>query len=264
MALVATVAFTDYSHSVSTALDLIAAPQLLPQHGLIVIKPNLTNTSAPPVTTDVRLAEALLLYCREHSAAQIIIAEGSGGCDTAQSYHANGYDDLAREHDVQLVDLNTAELVCLRRNDTLTRKKFYLAKLLLDAFVISAPVLKDHSMTTMTAALKNMFGIAPACHYKMVWNKAKLHWPSTHKSVVDVCLYKKPELSVIDASVAMIGQHLNGRPKKLGRILAGADPVATDATAAALLGHTPEKIKYLQLAHGRLGSLHDIQLVGNE
>jgi hypothetical protein len=41
---------------------------------------------------------------------------------------------------------------------------------------------------------------SPGTFYAGSWNKSKLHSPSTDKSVVDVCLYKKPNLSVVDAS----------------------------------------------------------------
>ena len=108
--------------------------------------------------------------------------------------------------------------------------------------------------------MKNMFGLAPAPFYRGGWNKSKLHSPSTHKSVVDVCLYKKPGLSVVDASVALSGSHLSGRHKKIGLILAGFDPVAVDAVGSELLGHNPKRIQYLTLADGLLGSLEDIEI----
>jgi uncharacterized protein (DUF362 family) len=123
----------------------------------------------------------------------------------------------------------------------------------IDAYVISVPVLKDHSFTVTTIAMKNMFGIAPAPYYSGSWNKSKLHRPSTHKSVFDICLYKKPDLCVVDASVALAGMHLSGTEKKLGLVLAGFDPVAVDAEGSRLMGHNPNRIEYLKLANGVFG-----------
>ncbi len=91
--------------------------------------------------------------------------------------------------------------------------------------------------------------------------KPKLHQPSTDDSVVDVCLYKKPDLSVVDASVALTGGHLAGKKKNVGLILAGFDPVAVDAVGSRLLGHEPEWVHYLTLAEGRLGSMHNIEIL---
>ncbi len=50
--------FTHYPASIARALDPINATGALPQDGLIIIKPNLANSSPPAVTTSVEVAEA--------------------------------------------------------------------------------------------------------------------------------------------------------------------------------------------------------------
>ena len=140
-------------------------------------------------------------------------------------------------------------------------KEFHMPKIVPDSFIISLPILKDHCFTKTTVAMKNMFGIAPEPFYRGSWNKSKLHSPSTHKSVVDLCLYKKPDLCLVDAVVALKGMHLSGDPVNLGLILAGFDPVATDAIASELLGHNRKKIEYLRLADGLLGNINDIEIL---
>ncbi len=255
---VAKVKFTDYDSSVAKALDLIEAAGKLPQDGLIIIKPNLTNADGPPVTTNVSAAEAVYKYCRNHSTAEVAIGEGCGNGVTQDTFEANGYSELARRCGIRLIDFNEAKAVKLRHPDTLQLKEFYIPEICCDAFIISLPVLKDHCFTVTTIAMKNMFGLAPAPYYRGSWNKSKLHSPSTHKSVVDVCLYKRPDLCVVDASVALAGMHLSGTPKRLGLILASFDPVAVDAVGSRLLGHNPAKIKYLALANGVLGDMENI------
>jgi uncharacterized protein (DUF362 family) len=255
------VRFTNYEASVAKVLDLVDAAASLPQTGLIIIKPNLTNTNGPPVTTNVGAAEAVYKYCKAHTKAQIAIGEGCGEGVTADAFEANGYSELADRYGIRLIDFNQEQAVLLRNENALQLKEFHVPEIAMDAFVISLPVLKDHSFTTTTVAMKNMFGIAPAPFYRGSWNKSKLHSPSTHKSVVDVCLYKKPDLCVVDAAVALTGTHISGRPKKLGLILAGFDPVAVDAVASEMLGHNPRKIQYLTLADGRLGNLDHIDIL---
>ncbi len=257
MSSVAKVKFTDYDSSVTEALDEIGAGRHLPDDRMIVIKPNLTNVDKPPVTTNVGIVEAIYKYCRSRTNANIVIGEGCGDGKTADTYQANGYTELAERHGIRLIDFNTEKAVKLERDDTLQLKHFYFPEILRDAFVISVPVLKDHCFTVTTIAMKNMFGVAPAPYYKGSWNKSGLHSPNTHRSVVDVCLYKKPELSVVDASVALAGMHLAGTEKKLGLILAGFDPVAVDTVGSRLMGHDPTQIEYLTLADGMLGSMEE-------
>jgi len=106
-----------------------------------------------------------------------------------------------------------------------------------------------------------MFGIAPGKFYSGGWNKAKLHSPSTDKSVVDICRYKKPDLSVVDASVALSGMHLSGTPNKLGLILASFDPVAVDTVGSKLMGHDPKKLPYLTLSNNLHGQMENVEIV---
>jgi uncharacterized protein (DUF362 family) len=259
MSRVARVTFTSYHESIYQALDRIDAGDRLPHNGLIIIKPNLTNSSPPPITTSIEAAQAVYRYCSAHSNAEIMIGEGSGSGRTTDVFDRLGYTELARSNGIELIDFNSIKSVLIHRKDTLNLREFHLPEILKEAFVISVPVLKDHCFTITTIAMKNMFGIAPAPFYAGSWNKSKLHSPSTQRSVVDVCLYKKPSLSVIDASTALSGGHLWGTEKKIGFILASFDPVAADAAGSKLLGHDPNKIEYLKLSNGKLGSMESIE-----
>jgi len=261
MSKVAKVRFTDYPAAVAAALDAVGAAERLPDDGLIIIKPNLTNADPPPVTTPVAAAEAVLDYCQAHCTADVAIGEGSGSGVTADAFAANGYADLARRRGLRLIDFNVEPALTLRRDDTFVLREFHLPEVARDAFIISLPVLKDHSFTGTTVAMKNMFGLAPAPFYEGSWNKSKLHSPSTDKSTVDICLYKRPGLCVVDAVTALTGMHLAGTPRRIGLILASFDPVAVDAVASELLGHDPRDLKYLTLADGRLGSLDGIDII---
>ena len=261
MSEVSQVRFVDYAGSIAKALELIGAKDRLPHSGLIIIKPNLTNADKPPVTTAVAAAEAVYEYCRAHSGAEIAIGEGCGSGLTRDTFEANGYAALASKHGIRLIDFNQEPAVTLNHPDALQLKEFHLPQVARDAFIISLPVLKDHSFTKTTISMKNMFGLAPAPYYKGSWNKSKLHSPSTHRSVFDVCLYKRPDLCVVDASVALTGMHLSGTSRKLGLILAGFDPVAGDAAGSRLLGHDPGRIEYLKLAQGVLGDMTNTRVL---
>ncbi len=261
MSVVAKIKFLNYRQSITKALDAIAADKILPKKGLIIIKPNLTNSSPPPVTTNVAAAEAVYNYCKARTNAEVAVGEGCGQGQTADVFKALGYTDMADRHGIRLIDFNTTETTLVKDDNALQLKSFHIPAMVPDAFVISLPVLKDHSFTTTTIAMKNMFGIAPAPFYAGSWNKSKLHSPSTHQSVVDICRYKKPDLCVVDASVALKGMHLAGTAVKLGLVLAGRDPVAVDAVGSRLLGRNPARLKYLALSEGLHGSMNNIRVV---
>ena len=106
MSVVAKIKFIDYKTSVSKALDLIKVAGKLPQTGLVIIKPNLTNANPPPVTTNVKAVEAVYKYSKSHSSATIAIGEGCGDGTTIDTFKANGYTDLAERHGIRLIDFN--------------------------------------------------------------------------------------------------------------------------------------------------------------
>ncbi len=261
MSTVAVVEFKDYSQSVPVALELAGANKILPKTGTIILKPNLTNSSPPPVTTSPKMVEAVYNYCKQKTKAKIIIGEGSGKGETFDVFEKLGYYTLAKKYKIELVDFNEADAVLLKNKNALQLRQLYLPKIVLDAFIISIPVLKDHSFTGTTVAMKNMFGLAPGKYYKGNWNKSKLHSPSTDKSVVDICTYKRPGFCIVDASVALAGTHLSGTEKKISKIIAGADCVAVDSAASKMLGHKPENLEYLVMADGLLGDMKNINII---
>jgi uncharacterized protein (DUF362 family) len=56
--------------------------------------------------------------------------------------------------------------------------------------------------------------------------------------------------------------HLAGNPVRLNTILASYDPVAIDAVGSEMMGHNPQRLEYLRLANGKLGSMDAIEVVG--
>ncbi|GAG42540.1 unnamed protein product, partial [marine sediment metagenome] len=129
MSKVAKVKFIDYHRSVTKALDLIGAASGLPDKGLIIIKPNLTNADGPPVTTNVAAAEAVYKYCKAHCRAEIIIGDGCGNGTTEESYRANGYKKLAKKYGIRLIDFNQEKTVLVKNDDALQLKEFHIPEI---------------------------------------------------------------------------------------------------------------------------------------
>ncbi|MCP4642952.1 MAG: DUF362 domain-containing protein [bacterium] len=256
---VAIVAFESYARSVPEALDCIDAAETLARQERIILKPNLVNADPHPVTTPAACCEAVLDYCRAHSDADVAIAEGSGGIDTADAYDQLGYGDLACRKDVRLIDLDQEPTVRLEDPSHKLLREFYLPECLQDAFVVSIPVLKAHSMSEVTLTMKNLFGIAPAGRYAGPgFRKAKLHGRNNgelHRYVFELNRFRAPDLSLIDASIGMAEAHLWGPPcdPPVSKLVAGHDPVAVDAAGARLLGVDWRDVGHIALADGVLG-----------
>jgi len=216
-----------------------------PRRKKVVLKPNLINSEPPPTTTPVETVEALVeRYLGK--GCEVVVAEGSGWSDTLDAYRKLGYLRLERRYGVKLVDLNNDSFEVVRDGGALFLKGFELPSTLKGAYVVSVPILKEHSITRVSLSLKNMLG-ATLGEGAKVAKKGRFH-KSLDESIIDVNLYLKPSLAVIDGRVAGVGGELKAKPKKLGVTIFSEDLVAADAVGATYLGVDPSSIRHLILA----------------
>jgi uncharacterized protein (DUF362 family) len=255
----ATENYLSYDKTIPALLQAIGAPEILALQSRILIKPNLVNDSPPPVTLPVAACAALIDACRRWSTAEIVIAEGTGDrhLTTSDVFRIHGYDRLAETEGVELVDLNIAELVELRDPHCRVFPSFMMPRLVMKSFLISAAVLKAHSLAAVTLSMKNMIGLAPPAYYQRGghWKKSAFH-QQMQTSVFELNRYRKPDLAFIDASIGLAEHHLGGPccDPPVNRLLAGFDPVAVDAAGAQLLGIPWQQVGHIKMADGVLGN----------
>ncbi len=233
----------------------------------VLIKPNLVEAIAPPVTTPVELVRAVVEYIEEKAPhVEIIIGEGTGAADyeTERCFETLGYSRLAREKGIWLIDLNRVPLVKLSDRRFSRWPELYLPQVVLDSFLISVPVLKAHSLSEVTLAMKNMVGVAPPAHYRQGghWKKSAFH-NRMQESILDLNRYRAPDFSILDATVGMKEAHLWGATcdPKPGLLVAGFDPVAVDAFGADILKRNPDRIGHIKGADGVLGLTEPSEVV---
>jgi uncharacterized protein (DUF362 family) len=154
------------------------------------------------------------------------------------------------------------DFICL--NDVYP-KGFMIPRRFIGENIIHLPTVKTHVFTTMTGAMKNAFG--------GLLNEHR-HWthPVIHETLVDLLMIQKKIhrgiFAVMDGTFAGDGPGPRCMvPLVKNIILASADQVAIDATAAKLMGMDPLSIRFIRLAHERglgCGDPRDIEIVGDE
>ena len=246
-----------WRRSVFSLLEEAGLETAIKDRKRILIKPNLVEAMAPPVTTPVGLVEAIADFVLEKApGAEVIVGDGTGSLDydTRRCFSELGYMELAGRRPVRLVDLNTEPLVRLSNPGLTAWPEMYLPGLVFDSFLISVPVLKAHTLADVTLTMKNMFGLAPPEHYQMGghWKKSGFH-SRIHESILDLNSYRTPDFTVLDATVGMKEAHLWGPTISPGLLIAGFDPVAVDAFGADMLGKDYNRIRHIAGASGILG-----------
>jgi uncharacterized protein (DUF362 family) len=248
-------------------LDTAGLLDRLGETALVLIKPNLVEARLPPITTPVDLVEGVVVYLqRRRPQCRIVVGEGTGSVRyaTEHCFAKLGYRRMAERRGITLLDLNTAPLQRLVDRKLVRLPEIYLPEILAEAFLLSVPVLKAHSMAGVTLTMKNMLGCVPPAHYRVgnSWGKSAFH-ADLDQAIYALNSYRHADFSLLDATVGMAEAHLWGptcQPAP-GILAAGSDPVALDSYGAGLLGRAWAGIGHIRLAHGQLGQAEPLAVV---
>lgn len=243
---------TSYAESVRAAFDQADGASALAGFDHILLKPNLVNASPFPITTHPDFVRAVIDTVRAATDAPITIAEGCGSAsqDTDEIFATLGYDELAADMNVDLLDLNHAPLKHKENPDCTVWPEMWLPEVAFTHCIVSLPVLKAHSLATITGTLKNMMGFPPPSHYQGGgWKKDAFH-SRMHGSIRDLNRYVTPHFTVMDASVGLSQYHLGGPEcsPPIGKIIAGRDALEIDRAGAGLLNIDWQQVGHLRQA----------------
>ncbi|MEI8175705.1 MAG: DUF362 domain-containing protein [Candidatus Omnitrophota bacterium] len=134
--------------------------------------------------------------------------------------------------------------------------------------MISVPKFKTHSLTAITGAIKNLYGLV-AGRYKSQLHKENFRPDDFAKIVVDIYEQVPPDLTIIDGILALEGDGpaSAGKVRELGLLLGGADGVALDSVMGSVMGMPPARVATTREAARRgLGrsNKESIAIVGEE
>lgn len=249
--MVAVIDFTECKASVLEALLAADGPSVIAGFDAILLKPNLVTAQPFPITTSPNFTAATIEAIREHTDAPIVVAEGCGSAtqETDEIFAALGYVDMAAEYGVELLDLNHAPLVQKSNPDCSVFPEIWLPEVAFTHCIVSLPVLKAHSLATITGTLKNMMGFPPPAHYQVGGSRKKSAFHGRmHGAIKDLNRYVTPHFTLMDASVGMADYHLGGATCQppIGKVLAGVDGLEIDRMGAELLGIDWQQVGYLR------------------
>ena len=212
----------------------------------LIIKPNIcAGVDVTGVAnTNVEMVEALMkLVLEEDKGLSIRIIESDSESKFAdEAFDKFGYRGLEERwrnlgFDVALINLSRSPMVKVRL-DGLYFKDPELPKVLTESgYFVSVAVAKTHSLTLVTGALKNLFGLLPR-------KDQSLYHPSINEVIVDLNRFIRPDLCIVDAIEGLEGV-ISGRPRRVDAVIVGKRPVSVDATMARVMGFEPERIRHL-------------------
>jgi uncharacterized protein (DUF362 family) len=214
----------------------------LPKVEEIVIKPNMCYywDWSTGQTTDPLFVAALIDLLREEISSQVkisIVESDASAMKCKYAFKYLGYEKLAKEYDVNLVNLSEAEAEKAQVSANGEVFEFSVPKIIKDADLrVNAAKMKYMSFTKVSCALKNIYGCNPYSKKFQFHSKLDKVLAALNK-VMPFNLHMLDGLTVCGS-----------KPLKLGLIMASQDPMATDAAAATIMGINPKSLAYLKLA----------------
>jgi uncharacterized protein (DUF362 family) len=244
------------------ALDLIDYKSALVGYDTVLIKVNFITDKAwdTGATTDPIVVEAIIKKLEDLPVKIYVVESDATITNADKAFEATGMKDMCSRNGVEWLNLRyVKDQVELAVPDGEALKSITVPRLVTESAVISAAKLKTHVNTTVTLGMKNMFGLLPDKF------KGKYHMKGISKVVVDINTVLRPALTVIDGFVGMEGRGpVDGTPVQMNLIIAGKDVVATDATAARIMGFNPYEITHIRKAFEKgLGS-SEAQILGEK
>jgi len=216
----------------------------------VLVKPNI-GWDVPPERagdTNPALVKRIIEHCLRAGAKEVYVFDNT--CDNwVKCYKNSGIEQIVRDAGGKIVPGNSESYyqeVTIANGKKLTRAKVHELVLGSDVF-INVPVLKHHSSTGMTGALKNMMGV--------VWDRGYWHRNGLNQCIADYALFnKKPNLNVMDAYNVMLRNGPRGVSKNdlttMKSLMISTDWVALDAAGAKMMGLEPSRVEHLALTAG--------------
>jgi uncharacterized protein (DUF362 family) len=230
-----------------SALEGIAAAEVVKPDDVVVVKPNFVEPMLPEtgVTTDPRVIAALVEWLQYQGVRHITIAEGSASdTRTERAFALLGMPELAARYGVRLVNAFRDEREEVTIPRALSLRRVQLSRTIYEATcLISLAKLKCHSMSGVTLCVKNLMGAVVPDH--------EIMHRELDKRLADLATVLRPKLCLIDGLVGSERHETAGSPVQTDVLLAGADPVATDVVGTMVMGLNPAEIEHLALCAAR-------------
>jgi uncharacterized protein (DUF362 family)/Pyruvate/2-oxoacid:ferredoxin oxidoreductase delta subunit len=252
--IVALVACPDYdrervSFAVRKGLDLLEYAGPGAGSEALLLKPNMLRGALPQkgVTTHPAVFAGVARALMDRG-ARLSFGDSPNGIFRQSAVAAQtGLAAEAESLGIPMEDFDDGEEVAYPAG--VQNRRFLVARSVLAAGVIvNLPRLKTHSLTVVTGALKNTFGVVPGSR------KAEFHikHPDVEgfsRMIVDLNGLVRSHLVIMDAIRVMEGNGpSSGTLADVGLLVLSEDPVAADAVGCRIMGIDPLTLPMLRMA----------------
>ena len=208
----------------------------------ILIKPNLFEPISYTTgqTTNPYLIEAVIKWCYNKGAKEVIVGEGPSyflpDHSLKECFTRTGVAEVAERCHAKWILFDEHHFKTYKDISPFLPKRFSISEhAFLHNKTINLPVPKTHYLTNVSIAMKNLKGFLKR------EDKPLFHHVGIHEAVVELNKMIKPSLNLVDFTSPV--------QKHPGFILAGNDIVAVDTISTSLMDLNPDEVKTILLGY---------------
>lgn len=228
----------------------------------VLIKPNLLGAYYPEdaVTTHPNVIEALIRILKETN-CEIWLGDSPNGVqkNLREVWIKTGMERLCEKYNV--------EKKYFEKEGASVIGDLLISNVVLEAdYVINMPKFKTHSLTLLTGAVKNMFGVVPGLK-KTDYHRNAKSTEAFAETIVRIAEVKKPNLNILDGIDVMAGNGPSaGFKLNVGLIAVARDMHLLDKAMAGLVKISADDVVTLKAASnlGFVNLNEEYKLVGDK
>ncbi|MBN1212063.1 MAG: DUF362 domain-containing protein [candidate division Zixibacteria bacterium] len=236
----------DHVRALNRALDAIGGIKRFVKAGeKVTVKPNIGWDRTPEQAADTNplLVGEMVRLCLEAGAAEVIVTDVPCN-DARRTFIRSGIKEAAENAGARVILPVEEDFVQVDLGGELLSRWPVLKYFVQTDRLINMPIVKQHSLSTCTIGMKNLYGILGG-------RRNQLH-QQIDRSIVDLAAFCRPTLVVVDATRVLVrGGPTGGSLSDVdihNTVLCATDQVAADARGAEFLKARPERIGHLILA----------------
>lgn len=211
----------------------------------VTIKPNIgwDRTPAQAANTNPDLVAEAVRLCLAAGAGEVIVTDISCN-DPRQCFARSGIRAAAEQAGAKVILPDSADMI-----QTVIDGKVLTTWPVLRYFVqtdclINMPIVKQHSLSGCTGAMKNLYGVLGG-------RRSQLH-QQIDQSIVDIAGFCRPALTIMDATRVLLRNGPTGGSLDdvsiQNTVICATDQVAADSRASEFLGLSGERVSHIVLA----------------
>ncbi len=258
---------------IAAGLNLTGIDPKIFKQQRVLLKPNLLMAASAEkaITTHPEFFRAVAQIVKSHG-GRPIVAENPAITRLDQILPKVGYDRIIEEEGIEIGRMQETRILHYKKARKF--KRFEISQAFFHAdIIINLPKFKTHGITYVTGAVKNLFGVIPGL-LKSQWHTKAPNAEEFSEMILDLneALLKgfqppKRFLHIMDAIVGMEGEGPGptGRPREIGAIIIGENPIAVDYAAVKVVGLEANKVRTITSGLTRglgISNLDEIRMVG--